>query len=116
MTDTYGTAVRGLTRIQGVRGALIVDTEAGVPVASDLAEGVAETALAALAGSLFQRTGDASRAAGQGELQALHLDAGEGQLVAVGAGSLLVVVLAAPSAQLGLVRVQASRVAKELMS
>jgi predicted regulator of Ras-like GTPase activity (Roadblock/LC7/MglB family) len=116
MTGVMTAAVRGLTRIPGVRGALIVDMEAGVPVAADLADGVAETALAALTGSLFQRTGEASRAAERGELRSVHLEASGGHVVAVGAGGLLVVVLAATSAQLGLVRVQATRIAKELLS
>lgn len=114
MTDVVLAAAQGLTRISGVRGAVIVDAEAGVPVASDVAAGVGETALAALAGSLFRRAADAAWATGQGRLQALQLDAAAGHLVVVGAGPLLIVVLTDRSAQLGLVRVQAARAAEEL--
>jgi uncharacterized protein len=114
MTDMVLAAAQGLTRIPGVRGAITVDAEAGVPVASDVASGVDETALAALAGSLFRRAVDAAWATGQGRLQVLQLDAGAGHLVVVGAGPLLIVVLTDRSAQLGLVRVQAARAAEEL--
>jgi predicted regulator of Ras-like GTPase activity (Roadblock/LC7/MglB family) len=112
--DVFAVTVRDLTRIPGVQGALIVDTEAGVPVTSDVAQGIPETALSALTSSLFRRAGDASRSAGRGELHSLHLEAAGGHLVAVGAGSLIVVVLTAPSAQLGLLRVQAARAAREI--
>lgn len=115
MTDPFATAVQDLTRIPGTRGALIVDVEVGVSVASELADGVKETALAALTGSLFRRTGDACRGTGHGRLRVLQLATTGGHLVVVGAGSLLVAVLAAPSTQLGLVRVQAVRAAEELM-
>jgi predicted regulator of Ras-like GTPase activity (Roadblock/LC7/MglB family) len=114
MTDVMLARAQGLTRIPGVRGAMIVDAEAGVPVASELAGGVVEGALAALADSLFRRAADAAWASGQGRLKALLLDAEGGHLVVVGAGPLLVVVLADRSAQVGLVRVQAARVAEEL--
>jgi uncharacterized protein len=114
MTGSLVATVRGLTRIPGAMGALIVDAEAGLAVASDLADGVQETPLAALTGSLFRRTGDACRGTGYGRLRVLQLDAAGGHLVIAGAGSLLVAVLAGPAAQLGLVRVQAARAAEEL--
>lgn len=115
MKDVVVATAQSLTRIPGVRGAMIVDAEAGVPVASDVVGGVAETALAALADSLFRRAGDAARATGQGRLRSLQLDAERGHLVVVGAGPLLVVVLTDRSSQVGLVRVQAARAAEELM-
>jgi uncharacterized protein len=114
VTDVVLATAQGLTRIRGVRGAIIADAEAGVPVASDVAAGVGETALAALAGSLFRRAADAAWATGQGRLRSLQLDAAGGHLVVVSAGPLLVVVLTDRSAQVGLVRVQAVRAAEEL--
>jgi predicted regulator of Ras-like GTPase activity (Roadblock/LC7/MglB family) len=114
MTDVLLARAQDLTRIPGVRGAMIVDAEAGVAVASDLADGVGEGALAALADSLFRRAAEAALATGQGRLRALLLEAEGGHLVVVGAGPLRVVVLADRTAQLGLVRVQAARVAEEL--
>jgi predicted regulator of Ras-like GTPase activity (Roadblock/LC7/MglB family) len=114
MMDLLRRAVLDLTRIPGARGALVVDPEAGVPVASELETGISDTALAALTSSLYHRALGALGASGHGRLRALQVEAAGGQLVIVGAEALLVVVLTAPSAQLGLVRVQAARAAAEL--
>ena len=115
MSDTLvARALARLTRIPGVKGAMIVDAEAGVPVASDLTREVAETALAALAGSLFRRTQDASTASGLGRVRTLQLETREGHLFVAGAGALLVIALAEPAAQLGMVRIEAARAAGDL--
>lgn len=115
MSERVLSAVLDLTRIPGTRGAMVVDAEAGVPVAVELAQGESDTGLAALMDSIFRRTRDAVGASGLGSLTTLQLDAAGGHVVVVGAGALLVVVVAEPSAQLGLVRVQAARVAREIM-
>lgn len=114
MSDPVHAALRRLTRVRGVRGAMVVDAEAGVPVASELAVGVAETALAALAGSLYRRAMDATTASGLGRLRTLQLESGNGHLLVAGTGPLLIVALAEPSAQLGMVRIEAGRAAGEL--
>lgn len=114
MTDAVQLALRRLTRVAGVRGAMIVDAEAGVPVAAELAGGVEETALAALAGSLFRRTQDASTASGFGRVRTLQLESADGHLLVAGAGPLLVVALAERAAQLGMIRIEAGRAAGEL--
>ena len=114
MSDPVERALDRLTRAPGVQGAVVVDAEAGVAVASELAPGVEETALAAMAGSLFRRTADASRSSGFGRARLLQLDAADGHVVVAGAGPLLVVALTEPGAQLGLARVEAGRAAEEL--
>ena len=114
MSDPVERALRRLTRVTGVRGAMVVDAEAGVPVASQLAAGVEEMALAALAGSLFLRTQDASTATGFGRVRLLQLASKEGHLFVAGAGALLMVALADSSAQFGMVRIEAGRAAGEL--
>ncbi|MDX1674347.1 MAG: roadblock/LC7 domain-containing protein [Longimicrobiales bacterium] len=114
MSDPVGRALTRITRAAGVQGAVVVDAEAGVAVASELAPGVVETALAAMAGSLFRRTSDASRTSGFGGVRLLQLDAADGHVLVAGAGSLLVVALTESGAQLGLVRVEAARAAGEL--
>lgn len=116
MSDPIARALNRLTRADGVQGAMVVDSEAGVAVAADLTTDVHETALAALAGSLFSRTADAARSSGFGGIRLLQLDADGGHIVVAGAGPLLVVVLTEPEAQLGLVRVEAARAARELDS
>lgn len=114
MSDSLGAALDRLTRVTGVRGAMIVDAEAGVPVASQLATGVQETALAAMSGALFKRAAVASGSSGYGTLRVLQLEAMRGHMVVAGAGPLLVVVLTEADARLGPVRVQAARAAGEL--
>src|SRR5688500_17318746 len=99
MSDVYTDAVERLSRINGVRGAMLVDAEAGLPVTAELAEGVSGTAVAALASSLFRRTAQASDSAAFGKLVTLQLEAEEGHVIAVDAGDLIVVVIAARDAQ-----------------
>lgn len=114
MSDVYTEAVERLSRVAGVRGALLVDAEAGLPVTLELAEGVSGTAVAALASSLFRRTAQASDSAGFGILSTMQLEADEGHVIAVNAGELIIVVIAARDAQLGLVRLEAHRAAESL--
>lgn len=114
MTQEVTAALRRITGVRGVRGALVVDAEAGVPVASELAVGVQETAVAALAGSLYRRASDAALASAFGRVRTLQLESGEGHVVVAGAGPLLVVAVADSAAQLGLVRVEARRAAGDL--
>lgn len=114
MSEVVRGVLDRLTRVPGVQGAMVVDAEAGVPVMSQLAMGVKETALAAMSGALFTRTADASGSAGYGGLRVVQLEAREGSVVVAGAGPLLVVVLTEAGAQLGLVRVQAETAAEEL--
>ncbi len=114
MSDVYTDAVDRLSRVAGVRGAMIVEADAAVPVVAELSEGVNGTAVAALAASLFRRTAQASQSANFGELATLQLEAEEGHVVVVGAGELILVVIAERSAQLGLVRLEAHRAAGSL--
>lgn len=114
MSNPVKKALAALTRVPGVRAAMVVDAEAGVPVAAQLATEVTETALAAMSGSLFARMADASQSAGLGTLATIQLEGENGHLVVSGAGALLVVALTEPDARLGLVRVQARGAAEEL--
>lgn len=114
MSDVYRDSVDRLTRVSGVRGALVVEADAGVPVIAELAEDVAETAVAALAASLFRRSSAACRAAGFGGVRTLQLEAAGGHVIVVGSGDVVVVVVTEPQAQLGLVRLEALRAAEAL--
>ncbi|NIP83745.1 MAG: hypothetical protein GWM90_32755, partial [Gemmatimonadetes bacterium] len=71
MSDGVERTLDRLTRVAGVQGAMVVDVEAGVPVASDLSAGLDETAVAAMAGSVYSRATEASRAAGTGDVAVL---------------------------------------------
>jgi predicted regulator of Ras-like GTPase activity (Roadblock/LC7/MglB family) len=114
MSDVFTAAVQRMSRIGGVRGALVVEAVAGVPVIAELTEGVNGTAVAALAASLFRRSAQAAEAAAFGQLETLQLEADGGHVVAVGAGDLVLIVIADRDAQLGLVRLEAHRAARTL--
>ena len=114
MSDIYSEALERLSRVSGVRGALIVETDAGVPILAELAEGVEGGAVAALASSLFRRTNSAAQAATFGSLRTMQLEAENGHVVVANGGDLLVVVVAEKGAQLGMVRLEAHRAAEAL--
>jgi predicted regulator of Ras-like GTPase activity (Roadblock/LC7/MglB family) len=114
MSDAYARALERVSRVHGVRGALLVEAEAGVPVLVELAAGVNGTAVAALAASLFLRTAQASGSAGFGTLKALQVEAAGGHVLVGGAGDLLIVAIAERDAQLGLVRLVVQQAAEAL--
>lgn len=114
MSDVYTEALERLSHVPGVRGALIVESEVGVPVVSELSEGVDGKALAALAASLFRRTTKAADTAAFGKLRTLQLEANHGHVVVANGGELLVIVVAEKDAQLGMVRLEAHRAAEAL--
>jgi predicted regulator of Ras-like GTPase activity (Roadblock/LC7/MglB family) len=114
MSDIYAEALDRLSRVSGVRGALIVETDAGVPVLAELAEGVPGDVIAALASSLFRRTDKAAQTADFGNLRTLQLEAEAGHVIVANGGELLVVVVADKNAQLGQLRLEAHRAAEAL--
>jgi len=114
MSDVVSSALSRLSQVPGVRSALIVDAEAGVPVASELGEGVSGEAVAALTASLFQRTEKAARDAALGGLGSLQLETEDGHVVVAGSRPLIVVVIADRDAQLGLIRLEADRAVEAL--
>jgi predicted regulator of Ras-like GTPase activity (Roadblock/LC7/MglB family) len=114
MSDVFAQALDRLSHVQGVRGALIVEAAAGVPVVAELAEGVDGEAVAALASSLFRRTHKAADTAEFGRLRTLQLEADAGHVIVASGGDMLVVVVAEKNAQLGQVRLEAHRAAESL--
>lgn len=110
-------ALYRLGRIPGVGGVLIVDAQAGVPVAVESVAQAVEfdaTALAALATALFSRLARAASAATFGGLAAVQLEGTAGHLLVTAVGDLLVVVVAEADAQLGMLRIEARRLAEVL--
>jgi predicted regulator of Ras-like GTPase activity (Roadblock/LC7/MglB family) len=114
VSDLLNDAVDRLSRVNGVRGAMIVETDAGLPVTAELTEGVDGGAVAALASSLFRRTDRASATAEFGAVNTMQLEADGGHVIVSSAGELLIVVIADKGAQLGLVRLEAHRAAEAL--
>ena len=114
MSEPVDRVLDALTRIDGVRAAVVIDADAGVPVVSDVTPGVEGAALSALAGALFTRSSAASRSTGFGRLGLLQLEAEGGHLLVAEAEPLLVAVLTEREARVGMVRIQVARAAEEL--
>ena len=112
-TDPFARALDLVTRVRGVRGALVVARADGLVVSELLMEGIKGTALAALASSLAGRLQRAMGAAGLGPTQFWHLECDQGALLVVPAGDgLLVVAVADPGVNVGLVRLELLRAAE----
>ena len=113
------TALDMVTRVRGVRGAMLVSAEDGLVVAEQLMEGIKGGAVAALAASLAGRLGRAMQAAGTGTSVFWHLQAEQGAILVVpGAGGdgagILVVAVAEPDVNIGLVRLELLKAAEKV--
>ena len=112
-TASYGRALDLITRVSGVRGAMLVSAEDGIVVADQLMEGIKGPAVAALAASLATRLLRAMEAAGVGASLFWHLQAEQGALLVVPTpNGILVVAVAEPDVNLGLVRLELLRAAE----
>jgi len=99
-----------VTRVRGVRGAMIVSADDGLVVAEQLMEGIQGSAVAALEAGLAGRLRRAMEAAGIGASVFWHLQADQGTLLVVPAASgMLVVAVAEPDVNIGLVRLELLR-------
>lgn len=100
--------IERLSRQRGVRASLIVSENDGLVVDSSLRFGEGEDGerVAALAASIYRKARLSADAAHLGAVSFLQLDADRGRLCAVGRGDLVLVVVAEPSANVGLIRVE----------
>jgi predicted regulator of Ras-like GTPase activity (Roadblock/LC7/MglB family) len=114
MRDILDEALGRLHQVAGVRGAVIVDLQAGVPVAVKAGADLDPDALAALATLFFDRLTRAAGVAAFGAVAALHLEGAAGHLLVASGGDLLIVVIAEAGAQLEVLRLEARRMAEEL--
>lgn len=113
MTEQYRQVLDRVTRVRGVRGAMLVAGEDGLVVAESLMEGVRGNAVAALAASLAKRLRKACEAANGGVPRFFHLQAEAGTLVAVPApDGMLVVAVGDRDLNIGLLRLEMRRVAE----
>ena len=108
-----------ITRVRGVRGAMLVSTDDGLVIAEQLMEGIKGSAVAALAASLAGRLRRAMDAAGTGASVFWHLQAEQGALLVVPGGGnngelggILVVAVTEPDVNIGLVRLELLRAAE----
>jgi predicted regulator of Ras-like GTPase activity (Roadblock/LC7/MglB family) len=113
-TDIVG-SLESVTRVRGVRGAMVVSAEDGLVVAEASMEGIDGAAVAALTAGVLARLGRATEAAGRTAPAFLHVQAEQGALLAVPAsGDLLVVAVTDAEVNVGLVRLELRRVAERL--
>ena len=116
MSAIWPALLDGITRVRGVRGALLVSAEDGLVVAESSMGDVDGAAVAALAGSLAARLGRVTAAIGCTAPRLVLLDAERGGLVAAPAGEgLLLVAVTGADANIGLLRL-ALRDAAERMA
>jgi predicted regulator of Ras-like GTPase activity (Roadblock/LC7/MglB family) len=115
MTGSYAALLETLTRLRGIRGAMVVDVTDGLVVAETLMGGLKGPPVAAMAASLASRSTELADRAGLGGPRFLHLQAGEGSLlVAPAPRDLLLVAVAGREVQLGLLRLEMLRLAEGL--
>jgi predicted regulator of Ras-like GTPase activity (Roadblock/LC7/MglB family) len=96
-----------VTRVPGVRGALLASATDGLVVAEQLMDGLDGRAAAALAGALVGRLLRTTAAAGLEAPLFVHLRGDEGSLLAAPApGELVLVALVGPEANIGLARLE----------
>lgn len=107
MTTKFQAALDRITRVRGVRGAMLVASDDGLVVAESLMEGIRGNAVAALTASLAKRFRRASETAACGLPQFVHLQASQGSLLAAPAPSaMLLVVVAEADINVGLARLE----------
>lgn len=112
----FGHLLDLITRVRGVRGAMLVAGDDGLVVAEHLMEGIKGPAVAALAASLGGRLRRAMEAAGLGTSVFWHLQADKGTLLVVPAASgILVVAVAEHDVNIGLVRLELLRAAEAVV-
>jgi predicted regulator of Ras-like GTPase activity (Roadblock/LC7/MglB family) len=104
-----------LTRVAGVRGAVLVSREDGLVVAESAMRGVDGAAVAALCTSLTARLGRAVAAAGREPAVLVHLEGDRGGLMALPVQEeLLLVAVLDRDANLGLLRLALRDAARQV--
>ena len=105
-TSPFTATLSSLTRLRGVLASLVVYERDGIVVDSNLQVGQKGDRVAALAASLYRKARLSARAAGLGRAAFMQMDSERGRICAAGHGDLVLVVVAEPSANVGLIRVE----------
>ena len=116
MASPFGAMLDAMTKQRGVTAALVVSERDGIIVDSNLQIGQQGEKVAALAASLYRKARLSARAAGMGAVSFMQLEAPAGRICAVGGGSLVLVVVAETSVNVGLVRVELLRAVEGLLA
>lgn len=115
MTGRFAPLLEALTRLRGIRGAMVVDLADGLVVDESVMGGLKVTAVAAMAASIAGRSVELADRAEFGRPRFFHLQAQEGSLlVAPAPRDLLLVAIAGRDVPLGLLRLEMLRMAEQL--
>jgi predicted regulator of Ras-like GTPase activity (Roadblock/LC7/MglB family) len=115
MSAPFSTVLESISRQRGVRASLIVSETDGLIIDAALRFGQDGDRVAALAASLYRKARLSAGAAWLGAVAFLQLDAERGRIcVAGGRGDLIIVVVAEPTANVGLIRVEMLKAADSL--
>lgn len=114
MSSPFQDMLASLMRLRGVAATMLVDEHEGMIIDSILQIGQDGSRVAALAASLHRKARLSSDAAGLGAVSFLQLEATGGRICAAGRDGLVLVVIAAPGANVGLVRVELLKAVREL--
>jgi predicted regulator of Ras-like GTPase activity (Roadblock/LC7/MglB family) len=106
MSSPFAAVLDALIRQRGVRGSLVVSANDGIIIDSNLQFGQAGDRIAALAASLYRKARKSAAAAGLGATGFMQLEAEDGRICALGGDEILLVVVAEPTANVGLIRVE----------
>ena len=109
MSSPFSSVLSALIRHRGVSGCCVVGERDGMIVEANLQIGLNGTAFAALTASLYRKARRSALAAGFGEAAFFELTADAGRVCAVGRNELVLVVIAEPMVNVGLVRVEMLR-------
>ena len=114
MTAPFAAVLAPLSRQRGVVASMIVDAHDDIIIEAQTRVGVRASTVAALAASLYRRARQAARAAELGAVRFLRLEAERGHLFAAGRADLVLVLLADPGVNVGLLRVEMLRAVEAL--
>jgi predicted regulator of Ras-like GTPase activity (Roadblock/LC7/MglB family) len=114
MSSQFTPILDTLTRQRGVRASLVVSADDGIAIDSNLQIGQDGNRVAALAASLYRKARKSALAAGLGSTGFMQLEAESGRLCALGGAEIVLVVVAEPTANVGLIRVEMLRAAASL--
>jgi predicted regulator of Ras-like GTPase activity (Roadblock/LC7/MglB family) len=113
-SSPFSGILSSLIRNRGVKGCMVVGEGDGLIVDSTMQYGVDGNTFAALTASVYRKARRAAQAAGFGDASFLELDAENGRVCAVGRNDLVLVVIAEPRLNVGLVRVEMLKAAEAL--
>ena len=114
MSTPFAPILQRISKQRGVTAALLVSEEDGIVIDANLQIGQSPDRVAAFAAFLYRKARLSARAAGMGAVSFMQLEAPNGRLCAVGAGELVLVVVAATAVNVGLIRVELLRSVSEL--